>query len=79
PGLTYGVVGISATDYGTCAIKSGGKVLCWGENHYGEVGDGTNETRNTPTTVKNINKKYVRDLSMSNGNAAHNCVIERRA
>ncbi|MDF1654215.1 MAG: hypothetical protein P1U34_03800 [Coxiellaceae bacterium] len=78
PGLVYGVVGISATDYGTCAIKSGGKVLCWGENYYGEVGDGTTETRNTPTAVKNINKKYVRDLSMSSGSAAHNCVIEWR-
>ncbi|MDF1795138.1 MAG: hypothetical protein P1U63_01240 [Coxiellaceae bacterium] len=78
PGLVYGVVGISATDFGTCALKSGGKVLCWGENHYGEVGDGTTEKRNTPTTVKNINKKYVYDLSTSNGNAAHNCVIEWR-
>jgi alpha-tubulin suppressor-like RCC1 family protein len=45
-----GVTAIGAGDYYTCALK-GGKVYCWGYNVDGELGDGTNTNRNTPTLV----------------------------
>ena len=36
------------------AIKSDGTVSCWGDNTYGELGDGTKIVRKTPVNVNNI-------------------------
>ena len=34
-----------------CAVTSAGTVKCWGANNFGQVGDGTQETRYAPVTV----------------------------
>ncbi len=36
-----------------CALTSG-KVLCWGSNGYGQVGDGTTTERSSPTPVQQL-------------------------
>ena len=48
-GLTKGVKQISAGYSSTCAVNGKGKVLCWGFNAHGELGD--NSTTNSPKPV----------------------------
>jgi alpha-tubulin suppressor-like RCC1 family protein len=40
PGLT-GVTAIASSESNTCALIAGGTVECWGDNSFGELGDGT--------------------------------------
>jgi hypothetical protein len=42
---------ISAGGYHTCGIREDGKVLCWGLNGAGQIGDGTTVHKLTPTLI----------------------------
>lgn len=48
------VVQISAGEANTCALFDSGKVYCWGDNKYGEVGDGTTIQRRAPAQVNGL-------------------------
>jgi hypothetical protein len=50
-GLGAPVVAISAGHDHTCALTNTGAALCWGDNLYGELGDGTLTSRLTPVPV----------------------------
>ena len=43
-GLPSGVSSISAGDAHACAVLNAGGVRCWGDNHYGQLGDGNTTT-----------------------------------
>ena len=47
-------IAIATGGYHTCAILDDGSVSCWGWNSDGQVGDGTNNERNTPTQVNGL-------------------------
>jgi alpha-tubulin suppressor-like RCC1 family protein len=53
-GLTGGVAAISADGGHTCALTEDNRVLCWGNNKYGQLGDGTAEVRKTPVVAAGL-------------------------
>lgn len=46
------VIQIGAGTDHVCARTTGGKVLCWGDNDHGQLGDGTTQDRSVPTEVQ---------------------------
>ena len=53
-GLPAGIQQISASSDHTCALTSTGGVMCWGRNTNGQIGDGTNQDRQTPVGVSGL-------------------------
>ncbi len=45
------VVQITAGEQFTCVRQSSGTALCWGDNDYGQLGDGTRQFREAPVPV----------------------------
>ncbi|MFD1714733.1 RCC1 domain-containing protein [Amnibacterium flavum] len=45
------IISITAGDKFTCALASDGVIGCWGDNTYGQLGDGTTTNRLTPVAV----------------------------
>jgi alpha-tubulin suppressor-like RCC1 family protein len=44
-------ISVAAGAVHTCALVEGGAAYCWGQNLYGQLGDGTTEHRALPTEV----------------------------
>jgi alpha-tubulin suppressor-like RCC1 family protein len=42
---------VAAGDTHTCAVTTGNLAYCWGDNEFGQLGDGTLTVRFTPTRV----------------------------
>lgn len=63
-GMTSGIVDVSAAGDGvtgyalTCAVTSVGAVKCWGNNSYGQLGDGTTSSKTVATQVSGLTSGY---------------------
>jgi alpha-tubulin suppressor-like RCC1 family protein len=68
PGLT-GVTAIAAASESTCALLSGGTIECWGDNEYGELGDGTTAGPETCEFTGPCSTSPVAVLGLSNATA----------
>ncbi len=52
--LSAGVVALAAGYFHTCALLTGGGVVCWGDNMGGQLGTGDSNSRRTPTAVTGL-------------------------
>ncbi|MHB1138719.1 MAG: RCC1 domain-containing protein [Microthrixaceae bacterium] len=53
-GLGAGVASVELGTLFSCAVTTAGGVKCWGYNQFGQIGDGTNTDRWTPTQVSGL-------------------------
>jgi alpha-tubulin suppressor-like RCC1 family protein len=60
----------SAGSWHACGITAGGAAYCWGDNRYGELGDGTATSRASPVVVQG----GLRLVAVSAG-ASHTCGV----
>jgi len=55
----------------TCAIDNSGRVWCWGDNSYGQIGDGTTTGRLSPVNVSGM----VGEVVMVSAGQWHTCAV----
>lgn len=70
-GLTSGVSAIAAGDYHTCVLAATGEVKCWGDNRFGQIGDGTTTDRSTPIDVIGLTT----GISAITTGSTHSCAL----
>jgi alpha-tubulin suppressor-like RCC1 family protein len=63
-GFAEPVIDSASSGYSTCALLESGRIVCWGENTWGQLGDGTTEDRDFPTLVVGLDDVVVADVVM---------------
>lgn len=53
-GLPAGPKAVATGSNHSCALFANGTVRCWGDNSFGQLGDGTQTNRNTPVLVQGL-------------------------
>jgi alpha-tubulin suppressor-like RCC1 family protein/serine/threonine protein kinase len=69
-GLQSNVVAISCGSFHACALNSTGTVLCWGNNEYAQLGDGTVSRRPFPTPA--VQLPHIVAIGLAN---LHTCAL----
>ena len=58
-GLTSGMKNVSSGNYHSCALTTEGGIKCWGENAFGQLGDGTTTSHGTPVDVGELTNSVI--------------------
>jgi uncharacterized repeat protein (TIGR01451 family) len=71
-GLTEEILAIQTKEAHTCVITASRRVKCWGENAYGQLGDGSTQNRLAPVEVALPPAVTVAAIAVG---AAHSCAL----
>jgi alpha-tubulin suppressor-like RCC1 family protein len=69
-GVVRSVAEVSAGDDFTCARQSDGKVFCWGNNAYGQLGDRSRDQQTNPVAVRDMD-----DATLLRAGGNHACAL----
>lgn len=73
PGLNNVASIASADDSRVCVVKTDNSALCWGDNSYGQLGDGTLVGKTEPTQVFGLGSGTTASISMGR---KHTCALK---
>jgi len=59
----------------TCAVLRGSQVTCWGDNSFGQFGDGTTVSRSAPATVVLAAGRKLQNVGGVTAGANHTCAL----
>jgi alpha-tubulin suppressor-like RCC1 family protein len=72
--ISSGTSAVSAGYYHTCAVKTDGSLWCWGDNDYGQLGNGTSGVFPSIFTPVQIMSSGVKAVSLG---GLHTCAIKQ--
>jgi alpha-tubulin suppressor-like RCC1 family protein len=65
-----GATQISTGGYFSCLLRQTGRIACWGNNRFGQLGDGTNISRSVPGPVTGLTA-----VTQFDSGHYHNCAL----
>jgi alpha-tubulin suppressor-like RCC1 family protein len=66
---------VSTGDNFSCAVLTGGTIKCWGDNYYGQLGDGTTTIRTSPVSVVGIPTTSGATATSISSSGMHSCAV----
>ena len=71
-----GIVQISVAGSHTCALKTGGGVVCWGNGRSGQLGNGATDNKDAPVTVTTTGTTALTGIASISSGGNHTCALK---